>query len=154
MTEPPATGDPPSGGACCESGAVCVFAKALLARSASCELAARRSLGERELLECTSPVARMNCGTLAALLHERARFALRLPAPGQPLMHAQALRLHCGGLLGLQQALAAEHADVHSMVTLAQQRHGSLTGLPWDSIVRGIVGWLPRVRRRPSGHAP
>ena len=48
---------------------------------------------ERDLLECTSPVARINCGTLAALLHERARFALRLPAPGRPLMHVQSLRL-------------------------------------------------------------
>lgn len=156
MTEPPPPGgcEMPGRDACCESGAVCVFAKALLARSASCEVSARRSLGERELLECTSPVARMNCGTLAALLHERARFALRLPAPGHPLMHAQALRLHCGGLRGLQLVLAAERADVHSMVVTAQQRHGSLTELPWDSIVREVIGWLPRVRRRSSGDAP
>lgn len=143
--------DAPGPAGCCESRSACVFAKALLARAAACELAVRRSLGERELIECGSPVARLNCETLAALLHERARFALRLPAPGHPLMHAQALRLHCGGLQGLRQALAVERADVHTMVGLAHERHGSLTDLPWDAIVRRISQWQPRVRRRRAG---
>lgn len=133
--------------ACCESGAVCVFAKALLARVAVCELAARRTVGERDLVECRSVVARTNCGTLAALMHERARFALRLPSPGQPVIHAQALRLHCGGLLGLQSALGVDQPDVHVMVGVAQQRHDSLTQLPWDAIVRDITAWRP-IRRR------
>ena len=64
---------------CCASATACVFAKALLAGSAACALATRRSVAEHTLVECSSPVARTNCGTLAALLHERARFALRLP---------------------------------------------------------------------------
>jgi len=91
--------------ACCGPAHGCVFAKAILARAADCSLARRRSVGERELLECPSPVAHTNCETLAALMHERARFALRLPRPEQPLMHAQAMRLQCGGLAGLQRAL-------------------------------------------------
>jgi len=143
--------DEPGPAGCCESRSACVFGKALLARAAACELAVRRSLGERELIECGSPVARLNCETLAALLHERARFALRLPAPGHPLMHAQALRLHCGGLQGLQQALATQTVDVHAMVGLAHERHGSLTDLPWDRVVRQISQWQPRMRRRRSG---
>lgn len=139
--------DPSGPSTCCESGAVCVFAKALLARAAVCGLAARRSLGERELVECSSVVARTNCGTLAALMHERARFTLRLPSPGRPMIHAQALRLHCGGLIGLQHALGADHADVHSMVGAAHERLGSLTALPWEAIVREIAQWQPRSRR-------
>jgi hypothetical protein len=139
-----------SANACCESGSVCVFAKALLARVAVCELAARRSIGEREIVECRSAVARTNCGTLAALMHERARFALHLPGPGHPMIHAQALRLHCGGLLGLQRALGAEQADVHIMVGLAQERYASLMQAPWDAIVRDIAAWQPHRRRRPG----
>jgi hypothetical protein len=146
--------DEPGPAGCCESRSACVFGKALLARAAACGLAVRRSLGEREMIECGSPVARLNCETLAALLHERARFALRLPVPGHPLMHAQALRLHCGGLQGLQQALAAQTVDVHAMVGLAHERHGSLTDLPWDAIVRQISQWQPRMRRRRSGDEP
>ena len=90
----------------------------------------------------------MNCGTLAALLHERARFALRLPSPGHPIVHAQALRLQCGGLIGLQQALAITQPDVHRMVGAAHERYGSLTELPWGVIVQALQQWQPRRPRR------
>ncbi len=139
--------DPTAPSACCESGSICVFAKALLARAATCELAARRSIGEREIVECRSVVARTNCGTLAALMHERARFALHLSSPGRPMIHAQALRLHCGGLVGLQRALGDARADVHAMVVATQERYGSLTQLPWEAIVRDIAAWQPHRRR-------
>ena len=142
---------PTLGNACCESAAACVFTKALLARAAVCELAARRALGERDIIECASPVARTNCGTLGALLHERARFALRLPAPGHPVVHAQALRLQCGGLVGLQQALGATQANVHRMVGIAHERYGSLTEVPWDAIVDAIKAWQSRRPRRIVG---
>jgi hypothetical protein len=133
---------------CCESASACVFAKALLARAAVCELAQRRAVAERDIIECPSPVARTNCTTLAALLHERSRFALRLPSAGQPLIHAQALRLQCGGLLGMQRALEVPLADVHRMVGAAHERHGSLTDLPWQSIVQVLVQWQPHRSRR------
>jgi hypothetical protein len=134
---------------CCDSAAACVFAKALFARSAQCALARRRAIAEREVIECPSPVARMNCRTLEQLLRERARFVLKLHA-GTPLMHAQALRLQCGGLQGLQQALDAPTGDVHQLVGLAHERHGSLTDLPWDRVVQTLVQWQPRARRRPA----
>jgi len=127
----------------------CVFGKALLARAAECECAARRSVGERALVECDSPVARTNCETLAALLRERARFPLRLPPEGRPLMHVQALRLQCGGLAALHGVLDAQEPDVHRMVALAQQRHGSLTDLPWARLVQTLAGWRPPRRARP-----
>lgn len=139
--------DPPGPTSCCESGTVCVFAKALMAKAAVCELSSRRSVGERELVECSSAVARTNCATLAALMHERARFALRLPSPGHPMIHAQALKLHCGGLIGLKHALGVAQPDVHSMVGVAHERYASLTDLPWDVIVRDLVDWKPHRRR-------
>jgi hypothetical protein len=137
------------GGPCCGSASVCIFAKALQARAAVCELSERRWIGEREVIECPSPVARTNCGTLAALMHERARFALRLPRPGELLMHTQAMRLQCGGIAGLQQALQVPVADVHRLVGAAQERHGSLTALPWDDMVAAMRDWAPRRRHRP-----
>jgi hypothetical protein len=137
---------PPPGSVCCDSEQACVFSKALLARAATCELSQRRAIAERDLLECTSAVARINCGTLAALLHERARFALHLPAPGHPLMHTQSLRLQCGGLAALRHELAMAEPDVHRMVGTAQEQHGSLTELPWTAIVAAIVAWQPRRR--------
>jgi hypothetical protein len=141
-------------GCCGTTESSCVFTKALLARSAVCECSRRRSVGERDVVECNSPTAMLNCTTLAALLHERARFALHLPRPGQPLMHAKAMRLHCGGIQALQDALhdrgasGAAPADIHQLVGAAQQRFGSLTELPWQSIVDGLVQWQPRRPRR------
>lgn len=133
---------------CCTSGSAngCVFAKALLSRAASCELASRIARGDQEVVECASPVARINCATLAALIRERSRFALRLPGPAQPLMHQQAMRLQCGGLAALRETLGAADRDVHRLVAVAQERYTGLTDLPWDSLVAAIAGWTPRKR--------
>jgi hypothetical protein len=137
-------------GPCCAEGAhPCVFAKALFAHEAGCALARRQSLGERAGVECGSPSARLNCSTLAALLRERARFALRLPPEGRPLLHQQALRLQCGGLAALQATLGAAQRDVHELVGQAQRQHGSLTDLPWAELVPQLAAWAPR-RRRPA----
>ncbi|MCP5269632.1 MAG: hypothetical protein H6932_00175 [Burkholderiaceae bacterium] len=136
-------------GSCDDTDRGCVFSRALLARAAGCDCVTRRALGEREVLECSQPVARTNCSLLRALMRERARFALKLPTGEAPLMHAQVLRLQCGGLLGLQQVLGTGRADVHHLVAEAQARHGSLTALPWDAIVATMRGWQPR-RRRPG----
>lgn len=127
----------------------CVFAKALLAQHAHCHLAARQALGERDVIVCGSAPARLNCGTLAALLRERATFALRLPRAAVPIEHAKALRLQGGGLAGLRQALAAEGDDVHALVQQAQARWGSLMDAPWPQLVHAVLDWTPRPRRAP-----
>lgn len=130
-------------GACCGGESPCSFAKAMLAQQAGCTLARRGAVGEHLRVDCASPVARTNCHLLAALLHERARFALHLTPPGRPLMHAHALRLQCGGVAALAQLLGQGTGDVHALVGLAQQRHGSLTGLPWIELVGALVRWQP-----------
>ncbi|MBI3155835.1 MAG: hypothetical protein HYZ20_10530 [Burkholderiales bacterium] len=129
----------------------CVFRRALLAQAAACELARRGSVGERETVECRAPAAHANCETMVALMRERARFALRLPAADAPLRHAQAMQLECGGILGLARALGAPATppEVHALVLHAQQRHGSLAELPWDEVVGAMRAWAPR-RRRPA----
>lgn len=130
----------------------CVFERAILAGCAVCELARRRALAEREVLTCTVPVARINCATLLDLLHERARFALRLPRAGEPIAHAKMMQLQCGGLRGVQAAMDAPVADVHAVVRQAQGDGASLLELPWDGIVTAIVAW--RSRRRNPGPRP
>lgn len=131
------------------NAAPCVFQAALLAGHAECELALRHTLAEREVLACTKPTARINCETLSGLLHERATFPLRL-RPGAPLTHATEMRLHCGGLSGMQQVLAADKPDVHRMVMQAQDQYDSLVDLPWARMVDSIVAWQPRKRASPK----
>lgn len=144
----------PSGsGSCCAGPAACVFTKAVLTRQVGCTLARRQAVGEHDAVVCASPVAHLNCGTLAALLRERATFALRLSRSHAPLVHARALQLQCGGLLALQQVLQDEAgavADVHQLVGLAHARWGSLVDAPWDRIVPLLAAWQPRRRRGAS----
>lgn len=127
----------------------CVFAVALQARQAECELAGRRSLAEREVLACAQPTAHLNCEMLERLLLERATFPLRLH-PHAPLTHANVMRLQCGGIKGLQQALEAPRPDVHRLIGQAHSEHGSLTDLPWEVIVQHIINWQPRRRGKPE----
>lgn len=133
---------------CCHTATACVFTKALLAGVAHCRLANRQSAGEGDVVACSSAVARMNCATLSALMRERAGFALRLPRPPAPLVHAKALQLQCGGLTALQRQLDVADRDVHGLVALAQARHGSLVDLPWQPLVAAMSAWQPRRRFR------
>lgn len=155
-----APSDPSTGPACCGGGepaAACVFGKALLAQAAGCRHARRHAAGEALATMCATAAARADCAALATLLHERARFALKLPAAGRPLMHAQAMRLQCGGIAALRQLLAstADSAtaadapaggDVHALVASAAQRFGGLDGLPWTPLVGAVAAWQPRRR--------
>ena len=133
--------------------APCVFEKAVLAGCAACCLSKRHALAEREVIACTSEVARINCGTLALLFHERATFVLRLPRPGVALAHAKSMQLQCGGLQGVQKALDATEMDVHALVQQAQANGGSLLDLPWADVVKSIAAWQTRRRAPAPGHS-
>jgi hypothetical protein len=135
---------------CQGSACACVFGKALQSHAAHCSLSARRTVGEREVVECRSSTARARCEALVSMMRERARFALRLPGCGRPLMHGQAMQLQCGGLTGLRQVVSAVDADVQHLVDLAGRCDGGLGGLPWDALVAGMRAWVPRRRRPPT----
>ena len=130
----------------------CVFERAILVGCAQCELARPHALAEREVVACSLEVARVNCTTLKKLFYERAKFPLRLSRAGAPIVHAKVMQLQCGGLRGLQAALAAPGADVHAMVQQAKANDASLLELPWGDIVADIVAWQPR-RRAPAPKA-
>jgi len=128
----------------------CVFERALLMQSAACELSRRRSVGEGEAVVCGSPLARSACGTLYGLLREKSAFALGVRETGRILPHAAVMKLQCGGLDGLRDALMPEcHApDVHRLIRLAVERYGSLEALPFSEVVKGVAAF--RLRRRRS----
>jgi len=131
----------------------CVFEKALLARCAGCGIAVRHALAEREAIACSSAVARTNCDTLLAMLRERSAFALKLQ-PGAPLPHAVTMKLQCGGLRGLQQAVDFEEEDVHRLVVAARERHEGLAHLPWPAVVAAVVAWHGRRRQAHAKSKP
>ncbi|MCX7156211.1 MAG: hypothetical protein NTW45_07190 [Rhodocyclales bacterium] len=129
----------------------CVFERALLARHATCELAVRHQIAERETVACAQATAHATCTEMSTLLREKSAFALGLTGTQGILPHAMVMKIQCGGLDGLKALLDADAAapDVRRLVGQAQERYGDLAALPFSEIVQGMAAWKPR--RRHSG---
>lgn len=127
----------------------CVFEKTLLARHAVCGLAANRAIGEREVIACTSPLARAECGQLSGLLREKSAFTLKLANTQRILTHAAAMKIQCGGLQGLQGLLDPEAPapDVRRLVLLGRERFGDIGTFPFSEIVKGVAAFRLRGKR-------
>lgn len=128
----------------------CVFERALLARCAACPLVHRQALAEREILACTDPGAQASCRDFHALLRESSSFALKLSGPAQRIPHALEMKLQCGGLRGLQQALdeSAATPEVHALLARTLARYGTLEEAPYSRIIQGVAAWTGRKRSR------
>lgn len=133
----------------------CIFARALLARCVGCELAQLQARAESQTVACSKPEAHSRCGQLYALLRAKSVFALKQRQTGRAMPHALAMKLECGGLQGLQQALEmpGPTPDIQQLLSAAQVRFGSLEDLPFERIVGSIVHWQGR-RRAKHGSNP
>lgn len=145
----------------------CPFERAILARYSACPLAERQNIAEREAVACGLPTAREQCAALRALLRQNSAFALKLTQVDGPLVHAKEMKVQCGGLQGVQQAVAPGAAavaqvealasgtealpmvaDVHGLVQAALAKFGDLQRLPYSTIVQSVVAYQIRRRRR------
>jgi hypothetical protein len=128
----------------------CVFAKAILRRCAGCSRSQKLYIAEREAVTCKSPGAHQRCREVLTQLHDKAMFALHLPHPEQLLPHGKELKVQCGGLLGLQQALHPETevmdtvSDINALLEQATSRHGDLGSLPLGDVIKSITAFKPR----------
>lgn len=145
----------------------CAFEKAILAHCSACSLAARRHIAEREAVACASAAAREQCAALRVLLRQNAVFALKLTQVESPLPHAKELKLQCGGLRGMQNALQPavalgdaaaalasadtglpRVADVYGLVQACAEKFGGLQNLPYPAIVQSVAAYQIRRRSR------
>ncbi len=133
--------------------APCPFEKAILQRVCACPQAAKCHIAEREAVNCQSPQAQEICVAFLHQLRRRANFALGLKRTPGALPHAKAIKIQCGGLLGLQNALdpfaqESRVADVHAMMNRAVKRFQEMTAFPFDQIVREVNKYEGRRRQR------
>jgi hypothetical protein len=139
-------------------GHACPFERALLARCAACGLARSVLLAEREAIGCQSQAASERCHAYHDALRTASRFALRADASA-PWPFSKEIRLQCGGLIGLRQALdeadgagsadpAAPVDDADAVLQRALQRWGGLEALPYSRVIRAVIRHEPR-RRAP-----
>lgn len=128
----------------------CPFERALLACCATCGKARRLLLAEREAITCTEASAQALCWDYHRALHAAARFALRMN-PHQPWPFGKEIRAQCGGALGLRDALGypeTEPADFARLIAEGLARYGEVEAFPYSEIMRAVVHYEPRRRRR------
>ena len=132
------------------NGTPCIFAKAILRRCAGCSRSEKLFIAEREAVACKSPGAHQRCREVLTQLHNKAMFALHLSHPEQVLPHGKELKVQCGGLLGLQQALQVHHSametvpDINALLEQAVRDRGSLDDLPLGEVVKAVAAYKPR----------
>lgn len=128
----------------------CPFERALLSCCAKCYKSRKLLLAEREAITCTEASANASCQAFHRALHENARFALHL-GPDQPWPFGKEIRAQCGGVLGLEAALTQPEsvsADIALLVDAATARYGGIERFPYSEIMRGVVHYEPRRRKR------
>jgi hypothetical protein len=131
----------------------CSFEKAILTGRFGCEKSARAHLAERVTVGCCAAEAREGCARLLELLRENAMFALKLTHSATVLPHGKEMRVQCGGLMGVRDAVWPEDAstgvgNIFGLVAEAEARFNGLEGLPFREIVKSIAAY--QLRHRPG----
>lgn len=132
----------------------CVFEKAINARRCSCNLSQRFNLADREGVSCTSESGCNRCTQLLELLRNNASFALQMTNVPGPLPHAKEVKVQIGGMLGIQKLIQPEMSndkvvhDINGLAETAVKQFSSLDNLPYSEIVKSIVNFEGRLRRR------
>lgn len=131
----------------------CPFEKAILQRICACPRALKCNIAEREALNCQSTEAQETCVAFLHQLRKRANFALGLKRTPGALPHAKAMKIQCGGLLGLQNTLDpfaqdTRVADVQGLMNRAMKRFQDMSNIPFDQIVREVTKYEGRRRPR------
>ena len=128
----------------------CPFERALLSRCVNCRRARKLNLAEREAIACGDPAVREHCIDFYNALHDNAQFALKIN-PDAPWPFGKEIRAQCGGVRGLAVALDAEgdeNTDTADTVLRALNELGSCAQFPYSQIMRAVVHYEPRKRRK------
>ncbi|VAX11913.1 hypothetical protein MNBD_GAMMA24-2438 [hydrothermal vent metagenome] len=132
----------------------CVFEKAISARRSNCNCATRFNLADREGIACNSLARYEHCLRLLQQLRKNASFALHLTHVDGQLAHALEMKLQVGGLSGLEDVVlkgdpaAADMNDINGLLNAAKQQFGRIEDLPYTDIIKSIVHFKGRQRRR------
>ena len=129
----------------------CLFEKGVLQRCCACHLAKHFNLAERVGVACTARAAQQQCREFLAIMQEKSVFALQLtPTDDGKLPHAKKIKIQCGGINGLHTLDGAADLgkDVNRLLDHAVKHFGGMAQLPFEQIVRSVVAFEGRKRRK------
>ncbi len=126
----------------------CVFRKAILSNKFDCEKVQHLNIAERETVNCSSNNAYKICFNLLSLLEKNSQVALHLTNINTQLTHSKAMKIQCGGLLGIQNSLESngEIINIYSLLQQALLEFQSLENLPYQNVIGIIVHYEVRKR--------
>jgi hypothetical protein len=130
----------------------CVYEKAILQQCCTCRRARHFNLAERIGVACSDPDSQGQCREFLGTLQQKSVFALQIPGPiDSELPHSKKIKIQCGGIIGLQQIekLQIGDRDVNALLDRAIEVFGDLQSLPFEELVRGVVSFEGRRRKRP-----
>lgn len=136
----------------------CIFEKSITNRRCDCELKRRFLIASREGVACRSEDALYRCTQALDSIRNNARFSLKVVTVNGPMPHNKELQVQAGGLLALQHIVENDTPDsisqldfvsnVHQTLEKTLHRFGSIEMLPYGEIVKSIVKYQSRPKRK------
>ncbi len=140
----------------------CIFEKAITNRRCDCALKRRFILATREGIACQSEPALKRCTAVLNSIRKNARFSLKVVTINGPMPHNKELQVQAGGMLALQTLLGDTPADpakesktaqstvldINDTMQKALQKYSGIEQLPYGEIVKGIVKYVSRPKRK------
>ncbi len=139
----------------------CIFEKAITNQRCDCELKRKFVLATRECVACESKAALRQCTSVLDSMRNNARFSLKVITVDGPMPHNKELQVQAGGVLALQNLLSGETdtqksdngtpriaTNIHKTIQHALSAYQSIENLPYSEIVKSIVSYQARPKRR------
>lgn len=134
----------------------CIFEKSITNQRCDCKLKRRFIIASREGIACASEDAMHRCTRILDAIRNNARFSLKVVTIDGPMPHNKELQVQAGGLLALQ-SLTTDNiegepqkivANINQTMEDALQKFGALDDFPYGEIVKSVVKYQSRPKRR------
>lgn len=130
---------------------LCPFSKPILGQWCACNHARVNDRCSGKMWCSRAEERRDDCLQLYQLLRQKARFTLNIRDTESEISHALAMKIKCGGLLGMQRLLepdSEKRPDIVSIIDLTKHQYGDVQDFPYGNIVRDIAAFSHRKSKR------
>lgn len=133
----------------------CIFEKAITNRRCDCQLKRQFIIATRECVACQSEVSLNRCTKVLDSMRNNSRFSLKVVTIDGPMPHNKELQVQAGGMLALQNLMTTmpelelkTTVNIHQTMEIALKKYGSIDDLPYGELVKGIVKYQSRPKRK------
>jgi len=91
-----------------------------------------------------------SCNNLVTILKEHSSFIVGLNKQQTEITHAQAMKIRCGGILGMQRVMKIKIGSVPvitEILTSCKQHYGEFKNFPFNEIVQDIKNFSHRKKQ-------